>query len=166
MDHRIYVCICRELPGFFIILEHDAHVRLAESQHHVESVVGTDIPADIESAGQIVQCDWTYAGHKNAFEHALEFLEYLAIESAGMSQGMIYLVALLVEDNVGEVIIFIDDEIELGAIFSRMQVQIIQFTNKVWLRFHLLSITRIVIRFISFSEYVHHHTTITVEILS
>ena len=145
-------------------MEHGAHVRFAESQHHVELVVGTDIPADVESAGQVVQGDGADAGHEDALEHAFEFLEYFTVESAGMGQGMINVFSLLVQNDVGKVIVFVDDEVKFHSGFSRMQVQVVQLADKVGLFFHLLCKSGKIIRLIHFAEQVHHHAAIVIEI--
>jgi len=47
-------------------------------------MIGTDIPADIEPAGQIVQSDGADAGHEDTLEHTFELLECLAVETAGI----------------------------------------------------------------------------------
>ena len=46
------------------------------------------------------------------FEHALEELEEVAIEAAGMGDGPINRFALLVQHDVGEVVIFVDNQIK------------------------------------------------------
>ena len=82
--HRIYVRIARQLSGILIVLDHLAYIGLAESQHHIKLMIGADIPADIESASQVVQRYGTDSGHEDAFEHAFELLEDFAVETTGV----------------------------------------------------------------------------------
>ena len=70
------------------------------------------MPADVITARQIVQRDRTDTCHEDPFEHALEELEEITIEAAGMRDGTLGRFALLVQHNVGEVVIFIDDQIK------------------------------------------------------
>ena len=70
------------------------------------------MPADVITARQIVQRDRTHTCHEDPLEHALEELEEIAIEAAGMRDGTIDRFTLLVQHNVGEVVIFIDDQIK------------------------------------------------------
>ena len=82
--HRIYIRIARQLPGILIILEHLAYIGLAESQHHIKLMIGTDIPTDIESTSQVVQCYWADTGHEDTLEHTFELLEDFAVEATGV----------------------------------------------------------------------------------
>ena len=47
-------------------------------------MIGADIPADIESASQVVQRYGADSGHEDAFEHAFELLEDFAVETTGV----------------------------------------------------------------------------------
>ena len=47
----------------------------------------TDVPADVESAGEVIERDGADAGHEDALEHAFNLLEHLAVEAAGVSEG-------------------------------------------------------------------------------
>ena len=82
-----------------------------------------------------------------------------------MGQRMIDFLALLIQHHIGEVIIFINDKIKMRSGFSRMKIQIIQFTYKIGLCFHLLSKSRKIIRFVGHTEQIHDHTAVTVEVL-
>ena len=44
------------------------------------SLIHIYVPADSKSAGKIIQCNRTDAGHEDTFEHSFKFLENLAIE--------------------------------------------------------------------------------------
>ena len=71
-------------------------------------MIGADIPADIESASQVVQRYGADSGHEDAFEHAFELLEDFTVKAASMGQRMIDFLALLIQHHIGEVIIFIN----------------------------------------------------------
>ena len=45
-----------------------------------------DVPADVESAGEVIERDGADAGHEDALEHALEHLEYITVEAAGVGE--------------------------------------------------------------------------------
>ena len=81
-----------------------------------------------------------------------------------MGQGMINVFSLLVQNDVGKVIVFVDDEVKFHSGFSRMQVQVVQLADKVGLFFHLLCKYGKIIRLIHFAEQVHHHAAIVIEI--
>ena len=70
------------------------------------------MPADIESTSHIIQGNWAYACHEDAGKVALELLEHIAVEAIGMGDGMIYFLTFFVEYGIGEVVVFVDDEIE------------------------------------------------------
>ena len=125
----IYVCICRQLSGVFIVLKHGPHICLTESQHHIELEIGADVPADIESAGEIIQCNGADTCHEDAFEHSFKLFENLPVESAGMSQGMIDFITLFVQNYVGEVVIFVNNQIEMGTIVAGLSIQKIQLVG-------------------------------------
>ena len=72
--------------------------------------------------------------------------------------------SLLVQNDVGKVIVFVDDEVKFHSGFSRMQVQVVQLADKVGLFFHLLCKSGKIIRLIHFAEQVHHHAAIVIEI--
>ena len=126
---------------------------------------GADVPADIKSAGKIIQCNRTDAGHEDTFEHSFKFLENLAIEPAGMCESMVNVITLLIEYYIGEVIIFVDNKIEMRPGFGCMKIQIVQFADKIGQCFHFIGKPRIIIRLVRHAEHIHHHTAIPVKVL-
>ena len=70
------------------------------------------MPADIESTGHIIQGDRAHSRHKDAGKVALELFEHITIESVRMGDGVVYFLALLVENGIGEVVVLVDDEVE------------------------------------------------------
>ena len=121
------------------------------------------MPADIEAAGQVVQCHGTYACHEDTLEHALELLEHIAVEAAGMGDGMVNLLAFLVKHDVGKVVVFVNDEIKRNAqpyCTVAYQVQFVGHLPGLEERFHCF--LRIVIP-ISVHEVVQHQTAIIIK---
>ena len=49
---------------------------------------------------------------ENTFKHTLELLEYVTIEAIGMGDCPIYLLTLLIEHSIGEIVILIDNGIK------------------------------------------------------
>jgi hypothetical protein len=75
-------------------------------------VVGTYIPADVESDAQVVQGDGADAGHEDALEHALEVREYFTVRIRWHGSGHDNLFSLLVQNDVGKDIVIVDDEVK------------------------------------------------------
>ena len=98
--------------AILVILEHLAYIRLRESQHGVELLFGTNVPANIKAACQVVQCDGADAHHKDAVESTLELFESITVKNVGMGEGVINVFAMLVQYHISEVVVLIDDEIE------------------------------------------------------
>ena len=161
-NHRFDVSIV--LSGILIVLQHLTHVFFAESQHSVEFRFGTDVPADVESAGEVIERDGADAGHEDALEHALEHLEYITVEAAGVGERVISFVTLLVEHYIGEVIIFVDDEVETGAAIPGLSIQKVDFGGGIGLLFHFLLKAGVVISFVNEREVVQSTATVVVEI--
>ena len=121
------------------------------------------MPSDVEPAGEVVQGDGTYSGDEDAVEHPFEFLEYLAVESAGMGQGMIHLFALFVEHHVGKVVVFIDDEVEWVVVQAVLFGQVVQFGSHVWLLLNIAGESWIEVGFIDGGKGIQFHGAIFVE---
>ena len=152
------------LPDILIVLQHFAHILFAESQHHVELEVGTDVPSDVESAGQVVQDDGADAGHEDALEHTFILLEYFSIEAADMGQGMIHLIALFIKDYVGKIIIFINDKVKGSTGIVCLPIQEVQFIGRTELLFHIFFEPRIIVRFINKSKIIQGSAAIIIKI--
>lgn len=70
------------------------------------------MPANIEPTRHIVQGNRTDTCDENTFKHTLELLEDITVEAIGMGDCPIYILALLIEHGIGEIVIFIDNQIE------------------------------------------------------
>ena len=116
-NHSLHVAMRRQHAHLFIIIEHGAHVVGGEAQHLVEGGVRREVPPDVEAAGKVVEGHWTDAGEEDTVEVSLELLEQVTIEAVGMGYGMIHRLALFVKHNVGEVVVFVDDEEQRNAQF-------------------------------------------------
>ena len=71
-----------------------------------------NVPTDVGSARHLIQGHRADTHHEDTLEVAFELLEYVTIETIGMGDGMIYLLAMLIEYDVCEVVVLIDDEVE------------------------------------------------------
>ena len=123
----IHIGISTYLSYTLIIGYHVINILCREAEHLVEYRLGRYVPSNVETAGQVIECNRADSCHENAGKHPLEYLEYLSVESAGVCQCPIHLLAVLVEHDIGEVIVFIDDEIELVALLGSLKVDGIQF---------------------------------------
>ena len=74
------------------------------------------MPANIETTRHIVQGNRTDTCDENTFKHALELLEDITIEAVGMGDCPIYILPLLIEHGIGEIVVFIDYQIERNAL--------------------------------------------------
>ena len=75
---------------------------------------------------------------KMRWTYPLEHLEYITVEAAGVGERVISFVTLLVEHYIGEVIIFVDDEVETGAAIPGLSIQKVDFGGGIGLLFHFL----------------------------
>ena len=163
--HRIYIRIARQPSGILIIPDHLAYISLAESQHHVKLMIGTDIPTDIKSASQVIQCHRADTSHEDTIKHTFELLEYFAVKATGMGQGMINFVALLVQHHVSEIIVFIHYQIKLGSVITCLTLQKVNFVGSAALGFHFLFEARIIIGFIDRSKIIQSATAVIIKAL-
>ena len=102
------------------------------------------MPAYIEAARHIVQGNRTDTSDENTLKHTLELLEDITIKAVGMSDCPIYIFTLLIEHGIGEIVIFIDDQIErnaLGRSFILKQSQFLR--SRIRLKELLLKICQI-----------------------
>jgi len=90
-----------------VIGKHLHHIGSGKAQHLVKLRLDGDVPTDIESTRHIIQGYRTHAHHKDAFKVALEFLEHITIEAIGMGDGMIHLLATLIENDIGKVVVLV-----------------------------------------------------------
>jgi hypothetical protein len=111
--HLLYhlVDIALQFPLLLIILEHGVHILFIKTEHGIEPRVAADAPVDIVAAGHVVQRDRTDSHHEDAVEHALKLLEIFTIEATLMSEFLEYILALFAQYHIGEIVIFINDEI-------------------------------------------------------
>ena len=127
LDHRFYVRVHRQLPGCFIIKKHLTHIFLTEAQHLVKTVIRADVPSDVETTGQVVQRDRADSRHEDTVAHAFIQFEMIPIETAGMGQGLINLVTLLIQHHIREVIILVNDQVEQIVVLFCLDIYFRQF---------------------------------------
>ena len=130
-DDGLGVAIWPQYARLTVVVEHSLYVRRAESQHLVEERADGDVPADVEPAGQVVQCHRADPGEEDAFKVPFEFLEDVTVEPLGMGDGVIDCFSLLVEHHVREVVVLVDDEIERYAEYLRLAGQQVQLVRSV-----------------------------------
>ena len=110
--HRLNIACCRNTSHFLVISKHLAYFLHREAQHLIELWLGGDMPANIEPTRHIVQGHRTDTCDENTFKHTLELLEDITVEAIGMGDCPIYILTLLIEHSIGEIVIFIDNQIE------------------------------------------------------
>ena len=123
------------------------------------------MPSDVETAGHIIERNRTHTRHEDTFKRTLEFLEDVTIKAFSMGNGTIYSFALLVEHRVGEVVIFVDDEIGTKIQFFRFIVDKYQLVYGVFsLEDLLYKILRIVLT-VNIHKTIQLHFAITVKLV-
>ena len=70
------------------------------------------MPADVETTRHIIQGHRTYSRDENPVEITLELLEDVTIETFGMGDCPIHILTLLVKHGVGEVVVFVDNQVK------------------------------------------------------
>ena len=153
-----------QLPRFLIITKHLTHFHFTESQQHIKLRLCGNIPSDIKTARQVVQSHRADASHKNTVKHPFKLLEYIAIETTGMRQGMVDFLPFFIQHRIGEVIIFVNDKIKKCSRLFCLQVEVVEFIRIAFQLLHLLRKSRIIIRFISRCYIIQNKTAIIVKI--
>ena len=74
-----------------------------------------DVGSDVEATGQIVEGDRTDTHKENTLEVWFEYLEGIAVKTTAVGHVMIGILAQLIENGVGEVVVFVNDEIKMIA---------------------------------------------------
>ena len=87
------------------------HIRLGKAQHIIETGVLGNIPTDVVTARKVIQGNGRHTYQKNTAEHDLEYLEIFPVEPAGVGQPAEPLLSAFTENNVGEVVILIHNEV-------------------------------------------------------
>ncbi len=113
-----------------VVLYHLAHLVGGEPEEVVELGIEGDVPPDVEAAGEVVECHGADAGDEDAAEHALEDLEYAAVESRGVGEGGVDVGAVLAQHVVGEVVILVDDEVEGDAQHPRLDIDDVEHAGR------------------------------------
>ena len=88
----------------------------------------TDIGCDVKSTSQIVKCNRTDSHKQDTLKVWLENLECAAIKSTAMSHVMIYIFSLFIKNSIGEIIIFVNNEVEMISTFfslSRQEINLV-----------------------------------------
>ena len=123
------------------------------------------MPSDVETAGHVIERHRTHTRHKDTFKRTFEFLEDITIETLSMSNGTIYSFTLLVEHRVGEVVIFVNDEIGTKIQLLRFVVDKYQLVYGVFrLEDLLYKILRIVLT-VDIHKTIQLHFAITVKLV-
>ena len=123
LDHCLYITVRWQHSHIFIICEHLAHILSRESEHLVKFGTHRHVPSDVESAGEVIECHWAHSREEYSLEHTLELLEYATVEAVGMGHLVIYVLAVLGQYHVGEVVILVNDEIKRMSVLPRHVVQ-------------------------------------------
>ena len=162
--HSLDITCCRNATHFLVISKHFAHFFLRETQHLIELWLGGDMPANIESTRHIVQGHRTDTSDEDTLKHALEFLEDITIETISMGDCPIYILTLLIEHGIGEIVIFIDDQIERNALGCSLILKQSQFLRtRIRLKEPLLKICQIKL-LVNSHEAVQFNTQIHIEV--
>ena len=115
VDHGLHVATSRHFADFLVIIEHDANILRAESQHLVVFRLHRDVPTNIKTARHIVERDRTHARHKDALKHPLKLLEEITIEPVCVRNGMVNGFAFFIENGIRKVVVFIYDKVKRQA---------------------------------------------------
>lgn len=159
------VLVGLQRPHALIVPNHLPHLRFAESEHHVEVRVEGERGRDVVAARDVVHRDGAYSHHEDAVEHTLVLLEHAPVESLGMGHRVIDLLALDVEHHIGEVVVFIDDEIELPFHSLCVEVDYVQLADECLLPEHLGQILWRIERFIPSCKVLRYGAAIDIEAL-
>ena len=110
-----------EHAALAVHLEHPSHFRFGEAEQLVELRQQTDVGADVEAAGDVVHRHGRDAGDEQAV-HAvglragLQGGEEAAVEATAVCEGVVGVRAALGKDGVGEVVVFVDQNVEQDAV--------------------------------------------------
>ena len=117
-----------ELLG--VVSEHVAHLVLCEAHHLVESVCKRIIGADVESAGEVIEghradtCD-EYALNGRVCA-CLDGVKECAQVACAVSLPLVFFEARGIgEDMVGEVVVFVYEEVYFKACLGALVIQIV-----------------------------------------
>ena len=111
-DNRLNIAIRTDGPFFLIIGKHPPNILRRKAQHLVELRLRRNMPADVETTRHIIQGHGTYSRNKNPVEITLELLEDVTIETFGMGDCPIHILTLFVKHGVGEVVVFVDNQVK------------------------------------------------------
>ena len=162
--HHLDITCCRNASHFFVISKHISHFLLREAQHLIKLRLGRDMPANIESTRHIVQGYRTDTCDEDTLKHTLELLEDITVEAVGMGDCPIYILTLLIEHGIGEIVIFIDDQIERNALGCSLILKQSQFLRtRIRLKEPLLKICQIKL-LVNSHEAVQFNTQIHIEV--
>ena len=136
------VPLAHDLQGFVrVAVEHAVpaigfqqppHFRFGEPEHFVEAGIQADVPADIEAAGDVVHRDGRDPRDEHPFDAAaacragLQRGEEVAVETAAVGQGLVFLLAVVGEHGVGEIVVFVDENIQRDAAVAGILEQFVE----------------------------------------
>ncbi len=122
------------------------------------------MPSYVESARHVVECHGAHACDENTLESSLELLENVAVKALGVGYRPIHLLASFVEHGIGEVVIFVYNEVEGIALGFRLILDNRELTACVLRRIDaLLDRVRIMLIIVT-DEAIQLHTQIKVEL--
>ena len=123
------------------------------------------MPADVETTRHIIQGHRTYSRDENPVEIALELLEDVTIETFGMGDCPIHILTLFVKHGVGEVVVFVDNQVKRVSFGFRLVQDNSQFARRCFRFFHLFNRILAIIFLIIPDKAVQFHTQIKIEVL-
>lgn len=165
LDHGLHVAVGAHLTRALIIIEDIIYIFRGETKHLIELWLGRDVPPYVEATCHIIERHWTHTCDENAFESALELLEYVAVEAFSVGHRPINLLTLLIEHGIGKVVILVDDEIKRIILHLSFILYDSQFSSCVLSRIDiLLNHVRIILIVIT-HEAIQLHAQVEVELL-
>ena len=164
-DNRLNITIRANGSLFLIIGKHLPNILRRKAQHLVELRLRRNMPADIETTRHIIQGHRTYSRDENPVEIALELLEDVTIETFGMGDCPIHILTLFVKHGVGEVVVFVDNQVKRISFGFRLVQDNSQFARRSFRFLHLFNRILAIIFLIIPDKSVQFHAQIKVEVL-
>jgi hypothetical protein len=147
-------------------MEHLLHLFGGESQHIVELFGHGYIFRYVETAGQVIERHRADAGQDDALEDGFKLLKYIAIETVGMSDFMVYIVSFGSKNGICKIVVFIHQEAQSNlVIVSCTALYHFKFIGKPVGTYNQVIVIFIVILLVSLHKLVYSDTTMLIKLL-
>ena len=132
-----------ELEVLAVVGEHLSHFSLRESNHLVETVVQGIVGADVEAAGEVVECHGTDTRDEDTLDTRIS-ARLDGVEEGTQVARTVRLSLVFIqtggigEDVVGEVVVLVNEEINLCICLARFPIQMVKLFHTTVLFVHFL----------------------------